>query len=80
MPAMSRVLVADDEPKISQLVRDYLERAGFTVSVARDGHETLMRARTERPDLLVLDLGLPGLDGLDVTRALRLKMSLWRYW
>ena len=68
---MSHILVVDDEPKITQLVRDYLERAGFAVSVARDGPEALMRARTEHPDLVVLDLGLPGLDGLDVTRALR---------
>ena len=71
MPGMPQVLVVDDEPKITQLVRDYLERAGFAVSVARDGNEALMRARTERPDLVVLDLGLPGIDGLDVTRALR---------
>ncbi|MEO8252178.1 MAG: response regulator transcription factor [Chloroflexota bacterium] len=68
---MSQVLVVDDEPKIILLVRDYLERAGFDVSVARDGREALMRARTEHPDLVVLDLGLPGIDGLDVTRALR---------
>ncbi|MEP6808210.1 MAG: response regulator transcription factor, partial [Chloroflexota bacterium] len=68
---MSQVLVVDDEPKIILLVRDYLERAGFDVSVARDGREALMRARTEHPDLVVLDLALPGIDGLDVTRALR---------
>jgi DNA-binding response OmpR family regulator len=52
-------------------VRDYLEHGGFEVLVARDGSEALMRARTEHPDLVVLDLGLPGLDGLDVTRSLR---------
>jgi DNA-binding response OmpR family regulator len=68
---MATILVVDDEPKISQLVRDYLERAGFAVRTARDGREALMRARTDRPDLVVLDLGLPGLDGLDVTRQLR---------
>ena len=68
---MQKILIVDDEPKISRLVRDYLERGGFAVSVARDGPESLMRARTERPDLVVLDLGLPGLDGLDVTRSLR---------
>jgi DNA-binding response OmpR family regulator len=68
---MQRILVVDDEPRITRLVRDYLERAGFAVSVARDGEEALLRARTERPDLVVLDLGLPGLDGLDVTRSLR---------
>jgi DNA-binding response OmpR family regulator len=68
---MQRILVVDDEPRITRLVRDYLERAGFAVSVARDGPEALLRARTEQPDLVVLDLGLPGLDGLDVTRTLR---------
>ena len=71
MPNVARVLVVDDEPKIVQLVRDYLERAGFAVSTARDGNEALMRARQERPDLIVLDLGLPELDGLEVTRRLR---------
>jgi DNA-binding response OmpR family regulator len=68
---MARVLVVDDEPRIVQHVRDYLERAGFAVSVARSGSEALMRARQDRPDLIVLDLGLPGLDGLEVTRRLR---------
>jgi two-component system, OmpR family, alkaline phosphatase synthesis response regulator PhoP len=68
---MATILVVDDEPKITQLVRDYLESAGFAVITAGDGHEALMRAHTERPDLVVLDLGLPKLDGLDVTRSLR---------
>jgi two-component system OmpR family response regulator len=68
---MPRILVVDDEPKIVRLVRDYLEHGGFEVVVARDGREALMRVRTERPDLVVLDLGLPALDGLDVTRSLR---------
>jgi two-component system alkaline phosphatase synthesis response regulator PhoP len=68
---MQQILIVDDEPKITRLVRDYLENAGFAVIVARDGREALMRARTERPDLIVHDLGLPGLDGLDVTRSLR---------
>jgi DNA-binding response OmpR family regulator len=71
MPNVARILVVDDEPKIVQLVRDYLERAGFAVSTARDGNEALMRAHQERPDLIVLDLGLPELDGLEVTRRLR---------
>jgi DNA-binding response OmpR family regulator len=68
---MARVLVVDDEPRIVQLVRDYLERAGFAVSTARTGPEALMRAHQDRPDLIVLDLGLPELDGLEVTRRLR---------
>jgi two-component system, OmpR family, response regulator ResD len=68
---MTTILVVDDEPKITRLVRDYLESAGFAVISAGDGPEAVMRARTERPDLVVLDLGLPRLDGLDVTRRLR---------
>ena len=71
MSSVARILVVDDESKIVQLVRDYLERAGFAVSTARDGNEALMRAHSERPDLIVLDLGLPRLDGLEVTRRLR---------
>ena len=65
------ILVVDDEPRIVQLVRDYLEHGGFTVLVASDGAAALRTARTGRPDLVILDLGLPGLDGLDVARALR---------
>jgi len=68
---MTTILVVDDEPRITRLVRDYLESAGFAVTSAVDGPEALMRARTERPDLVILDLGLPRLDGLDVTRRLR---------
>jgi DNA-binding response OmpR family regulator len=68
---MKTILVVDDEPKIVKLVRDYLERAGFAVRVAADGKSALSQARTEKPDLIVLDLGLPQMDGLDVTRELR---------
>jgi len=68
---MKTILVVDDEPKIVKLVRDYLERAGFGVRVAADGKSALSLARTEKPDLLILDLGLPQMDGLDVTRELR---------
>ncbi|HEV2967243.1 MAG TPA: response regulator transcription factor [Candidatus Dormibacteraeota bacterium] len=71
MVAVATILVVDDEPRIVRLVRDYLEHGGFTVLVASDGAAALRTARTGRPDLVVLDLGLPGLDGLDVTRALR---------
>jgi two-component system alkaline phosphatase synthesis response regulator PhoP len=70
-PQQPQVLIVDDEPKIVRLVVDYLENAGFAVSSAANGNEALMRARTQTPDLVVLDLGLPGMDGLDVTRALR---------
>jgi DNA-binding response OmpR family regulator len=65
------VLVVDDEPKIVDVVREYLEHAGFSVRTAGDGPAALERARALAPDLVVLDLGLPGLDGLDVARQLR---------
>jgi DNA-binding response OmpR family regulator len=68
---MTTILVVDDEPQIVQLARDYLLHAGFDVLTASDGPAALATARTRRPDLLVLDLGLPRLDGLDVARALR---------
>jgi len=68
---MKTILVVDDEPKIVKLVRDYLERAGFGVRVAADGKSALSLARSEKPDMVILDLGLPQLDGLDVTRELR---------
>jgi two-component system, OmpR family, alkaline phosphatase synthesis response regulator PhoP len=68
---MKTILVVDDEPKIVGLARDYLEHAGFAVVSASDGSEALARARSDAPDLIVLDLGLPKLDGLDVARALR---------
>ena len=65
------ILVVDDEARIVKLVRDYLERAGFDVLAAQDGETALTLARVERPDLIVLDLMLPGVDGLDVCRRLR---------
>ena len=71
MVAVATILVVDDEPRIVQVVRDYLEHGGFTVLTAHDGAAALRTARTGRPDLIVLDLGLPGLDGLDVARSLR---------
>ena len=68
---MPQILIVDDEPKIVRLVHDFLAAAGFGVSTAGSGDEALMRVRTEPPDLVILDLGLPGLDGLDVTRGIR---------
>jgi two-component system alkaline phosphatase synthesis response regulator PhoP len=68
---MKNILVVEDEPEIARVIRDYLQAAGFTVSVAADGERALQSARTSHPDLVVLDLGLPGRDGLDVTRELR---------
>jgi DNA-binding response OmpR family regulator len=71
MTSTKTILVVDDEPRIVELARDYLEHAGFAVLTASDGASALATARTRNPDLVVLDLGLPGLDGLDVTRQLR---------
>ncbi len=68
---MKKILVVDDEPKIVQIARDFLEHAGFGVSAAFDGRSALAVVRSEHPDLIVLDLGLPDIDGLDVTRVLR---------
>jgi DNA-binding response OmpR family regulator len=65
------ILVVDDEPKIVRLARDYLERDGFRVLSAGDGPTALAMARGERPDLIVLDLMLPGIDGWEVCRRLR---------
>jgi DNA-binding response OmpR family regulator len=73
---MKTILVVDDEPKIATLARDYLEHAGFAVLTAADGPAALTAIRRNRPDLVVLDLGLPGLDGLDVTRELRRDSNL----
>src|SRR5919106_1174944 len=65
------ILVVEDEMNIARLVRDYLEHAGFDVMVAGDGESAVSTARGSKPDLVVLDLGLPGRDGLDVARELR---------
>jgi two-component system alkaline phosphatase synthesis response regulator PhoP len=66
-----KILVVDDEAEITRLVRAYLERAGFAVVTASEGRQALAVFRHERPNLVVLDLNLPGMDGLDVCRALR---------
>jgi DNA-binding response OmpR family regulator len=66
-----RILIVDDDRKIVNLVRAYLEKDGYRVSVAYDGLQALELARQKRADLLVLDLMLPGMDGLDVCRVLR---------
>jgi DNA-binding response OmpR family regulator len=65
------ILVVDDDRQIVRLVRAYLEQAGYTVAVAYDGNEVLPAVRHARPDLIVLDLMLPGRDGWELTRLLR---------
>ncbi len=65
------VLVVDDEPTIAEVVARYLERAGYDARVASDGLTAIALAGEERPDLVILDLMLPGIDGLEVMRRLR---------
>jgi len=66
-----RILIVEDEKKIAHWVRTYFEQAGFQVQVAYDGPTGLAMARDAPPDLLILDLMLPGMDGLDLCRAIR---------
>ena len=73
---MKTILVVDDEPKIAAIARDYLEHAGFAVVTASSGRAALDAVHRQRPDLVILDLGLPELDGLDVTREIRRDSSL----
>jgi DNA-binding response OmpR family regulator len=70
-PAATRILVVDDDPTVSDVVRRYLEHAGFVVTLAADGNTALDLYAAQRPDLVILDLMLPGIDGLEVCRRLR---------
>jgi len=70
------VLVVDDEPRIAAIAADYLRHAGYSVLTAGDGPEALALARAKRPDLVVLDLGLPRLGGLEVARTLRAETAV----
>ena len=73
---MARILVADDEHGIRALLRLTLVPAGHSVVEAADGDEALALARTHRPDIVILDVWMPGLSGLDVCRAIRADSSL----
>src|SRR6476646_3536442 len=68
---MKTILVVEDEMAIARVARDYLEHAGYDVIVASNGDAGLSSARSAKPDPILLDLGLPGRDGLDVTREIR---------
>lgn len=67
----SLILIVDDEPKVARLARDYLEKNGYRVLTAGDGPSALAAARREKPDLVILDLMLPHIDGREVCRILR---------
>ncbi len=69
--AQSKVLVVDDEPKIIDVLKLYLERDGFLVVSAASGKQAIERAASNKPDLIILDLNLPDIDGLEVCRTLR---------
>jgi DNA-binding response OmpR family regulator len=71
LPMSQLILVVDDEPKVARLARDYLEKNGFRVLIASDGQSALTIARSEKPDLIILDLMLPNIDGREVCRILR---------
>lgn len=73
---MTEILVVDDEQKIIQITSDYLEAAGYAVLAADDGISALRIVDESQPDLIILDLGLPGMDGLDVCRELRKNSDL----
>lgn len=68
---MAHILLIEDEPELGRLVRGAPEEAGFRVTLARDGPTGVVLAQQEQPDLIILDLMLPGMDGLDVLRLLR---------
>ncbi|MER3397027.1 MAG: DNA-binding response regulator [Chloroflexota bacterium] len=70
------ILVVDDEPNITQLLKLYLSRSGFQVETAASGEEALRKTRALRPDLIVLDLKLPDIDGLEVCRRIRAESDI----
>ena len=73
----TQILVVDDEPTIVQTVQAYLEREGYTVYTALDGPSALKAARAFRPDIIILDIMLPGIDGLEVLRQLRQESEVY---
>ncbi len=79
MPAPTKpcVLVADDEARIRDILAGYLEADGFEVVLAGDGEEALRRARERKPDVVVLDVMMPGLDGVEVLRRLRTESDVY---
>ena len=76
MAERGHILVVEDDPTVAEVVSRYLEREGFTIESTRDGRDALARADTRPPDLVVLDLMLPGLDGFEVCRRLRARAQV----
>ncbi|CAN5550077.1 response regulator transcription factor [soil metagenome] len=73
---MPKVLVIDDEPIVLEVVAEYLTRDGFSVITAADGTDGLQRFNAERPDIVILDLMLPGIDGLELCRQIRMQSNI----
>ncbi len=69
--ARAFILLVEDFEDAREMYRDYLEFSGFRVETARDGHEAIEKARTQQPDLILMDLSLPGIDGWEATRILK---------
>src|SRR5512143_351811 len=72
---MQTILIVEDEPELVKVLRSYLEQAGFNITAAYRGDSGLAAWEQQRPDLVILDLNLPGMDGLDIARAIRRKGS-----
>lgn len=71
-----KILVVDDEAEIVELLSDYLAAEGYSVTVASNGREALEKAKTEKPDLAILDIMMPALDGFEVCRILRAQSNI----
>jgi two-component system alkaline phosphatase synthesis response regulator PhoP len=71
MDEMKKILVVDDEQQLVKVLKGYLEKAGYSVVTAYDGNEALVVFQREKPDFAILDLNLPGMDGLDVCKTIR---------
>lgn len=77
---MPTILLVEDDAALSELIASYLERNGYQVNVIARGDQVRDRARNNPPDLVILDLMLPGLDGLQVCRLLRATIVMIRFW